>query len=320
MNGFGADIDVPMTVVRGTHFAATAVTAGTLTFRAFVVVPAFRSAQEASGAVDAQIRRLAWTGLAVTAVSGAIWFALQTVAMSGQTWGEAVMSGAMITVLNETQFGLVSEIRLGLTILLAICLAYDRPAVSRWLSLGLALSLVAAIAWTGHAASTPHNLGYVHMAADILHLGAAAVWIGGLVPFVLLLDAGRRHQVLARASLQYDVIRRFSSLGIASVATLIVSGTINAGILVGSLRGLTETEYGWVLMFKIALFAIMLEFAAANRFWLTPRLATVPESEAQSAALRCLTRNSLIEIALGLVIFAVVGALGMLHPAAHLVK
>jgi copper resistance protein D len=320
MNGLGVDIDVPMTVVRAIHFAATAIVAGTLTFRAVVAEPAGRSAREADAKIDAQVRLLAWSGLAVTLVSGAIWLALQTAAMSGQSYSEAVMSGLMITVLNETQFGLVSEIRLGLAILLAVCLAFDRVALSRWLSVGVALSLVAAIAWTGHAASTPGKLGYLHLTADALHLAAAAAWIGGMVPLALLLNADRRSPVSAPASLEHDAVRRFSSLGIVSVATLIGSGVINTWILVGSFRGLIEPGYGWILLFKIAVFAIMLAFAAVNRCWLTPRLAAAPASTAHRDALRGLTRNSLIEIALGLVIFAAVGVLGTLHPAAHLVK
>jgi putative copper resistance protein D len=320
MNGIGLDIDVLMTLVRAIHFAATAITAGTLAFRAAVAEPAFRSAREAAGAIDAQVRLLAWTALAVTVVSGAIWLALQTAAMSGESYGEAVTSGAVITVLNETQFGMVSEIRLGLAAVLAVCLAYDRSVMSRWLGLGSGLLLVAAIAWTGHAASTPGKLGYLHLAADALHLGAAAAWTGGLVPLVFLLNAGRRSHVSARTSLQYDAVKRFSSLGIVSVATLIGSGIINTWILVGSFRGLTETGYGWLLTFKLAAFAVMLSFAAANRFGLTPRLAAVSTREAQRDALRGLTRNGVVEVALGLVIFAAVGLLGTLHPAAHLVK
>jgi putative copper resistance protein D len=316
MNGFGLDIDIATTVVRAVHFAATAIVAGALTFRAAVAEPAYRSTRKASATIDARIRLLAWSGLAVAFVSGAIWFASQAVAMSGQSWGELLTSDAMIAVLNETQFGLVSKIRLVLAILLAICLAFDRVPLSRWLALGLGLCLVAAIAWTGHAASTPGQLGYLHLTADALHLVAAAAWIGGLIPLALLLDAGRRYQVAAPASLDYDAARRFSSLGIVSVATLVISGAVNTWILVGSFRGLIETEYGRVLMLKIAIFATMLAFAAANRFWLTPRLA----ADRTGAALRGLTRNSLIEIALGLVIFAVVGVLGTLHPAAHLVK
>jgi copper resistance protein D len=320
MNGLGVDIDVPMTVVRAIHFAATAIVAGTLTFRAAVAEPAYRSSRGAGAKINALVRLLAWSSLAVTLVSGAIWLALQTAAMSGQGFGESLASGAMISVLDETQFGLVSEIRLGIAILLAICLAYDRAPLSRWLALGSALGLVAAIAWTGHAASTPRGLGYLHLTADALHLAAAAAWIGGLVPLALLLNADRRSQVSAPASLEHDAVRRFSSLGIVSVAILIGSGIINTWILVGSFRGFVESGYGRVLLFKMAVFAIMLAFAATNRFWLTPRLAAAPASATHRDALRGLTRNSLIEIALGLVIFAIVGVLGTLHPAAHLVK
>jgi copper resistance protein D len=321
MDGFGVDIDLPMAAIRAIHFAATAIIAGTLMFRAVVAEPAFRSAREAQATIDAHVRLLAWTGLAVAVVSGTIWLALQTAAMSGQALGEAVASGVMMTVLNETQFGLGSEVRLGLAILLAICLAFDRPAVSRWLSLGLAVGFLAAIAWTGHAASTPGELGYLHLTADVLHLSAAAAWTGGLVPLALLLDASRRRQqVVAWAPLEYDAVKRFSSLGMVSVATLIISGLINAWILVGSIRGLVETGYGWLLLAKVSVFAVMVAFAAVNRWRLTPQLALAPESKAQHSAFRQLTRNVVIEIALGVAIYAIVGVLGIQHPAVHLVR
>jgi putative copper resistance protein D len=71
-------------------------------------------------------------------------------------------------------------------------------------------------------------------------------------------------------------------------------------------------------MLKLLIFAFMLAFAAVNRFSLTPRLA--PSSGNPAAALRQIKRNSTIEIALGLAIFAVVGVLGTQHPAIHLVQ
>jgi putative copper resistance protein D len=49
---------------------------------------------------------------------------------------------------------------------------------------------------------------------------------------------------------------------------------------------------------------------------LTPQFALSSGNEALPA-LRQLTRNSVIEIALGFTIFAIVGALGTLHPAIH---
>jgi putative copper resistance protein D len=205
--------------------------------------------------------------------------------------------------------------RLALAICLAVCLAYDHWQPARWLALGSAVCLVATIAWTGHAASTPFGLGYLHLAADALHLCGAAAWIGGLMSLALLLDVLRRPHAPARPALQLDVVRRFSCLGIVSVATLVISGIINAWILVGSFRALVVTDYGWILMSKIGAFLVMVTLAAINRLWLTPRLAA-PGSN----SLHALTRNTVAEIALGLLIFVLVGLLGTLHPAAHLVK
>ena len=319
MTWFDAEIDGSIMTVRAIHFAATAVCAGALVFRAVVADPALRCQREARALIESQIRKLAWLGLIVTIASGVAWVVLLTMSLSGEGCGEAIMSGALSDVLTLTQFGLVAQVRLALAIALGVCLALDRFAQVRWLTLGAALCLVASIAWTGHAASTPYELGYLHLAADALHLYGASAWIGGLLPLALLLRRGQRFHASAWAKLELDVVRRFSSLGIASVAVLIVSGTINAWILVGSLRALVQTPYGWLLIVKLAVFAAMLALAAVNRFWLTGELALPPGSEAHGVALSLMTRNTRIEIALGLVVFAIVGSLGTLHPAAHLV-
>jgi len=304
MSWFGAEIEGPMIVTRTVHFAASATIAGALMFRAFV---AGRAAP-----IDRKIRDIARIGFAIAVVSGLVWLWLQAVSMSGLGFGEAITSGALFTVIDETQFGLVSEIRLMIAIALAVCLAFDRIALLRRLALVAAVCLVASIAWTGHAGSTPFKLGYLHLASDALHLTAASVWVGGLVPLALLLAAWRRQD---GTSMGLDAVRRFSTLGIASVAALILSGGVNAWILVGSFRGLIVTDYGQLLMLKLAVFAAMLAFAAFNRLSLTPRLASLSKD-----ALRGLSRNTWIEIVLGFSIFALVGVLGTLHPAAHLVN
>jgi copper resistance protein D len=317
MNWFGAEIDAPLIATRTVHFAASAITAGALIFRGFVAEPALRVEPLAKSLVDKQVRAVAWIGIVVTVVSALTWVLLLTMSLSDESLGEAVISGALRDVLNLTQFGLVSQIRLALAVMLAICLAFDRSALWRRLALAVAVSLVATIAWTGHAASTPNTLGYLHLASDALHLTAAAAWIGGLMPLALLLSASRCHP--GWASLKLNALLRFSTLGIASVATLILSGCVNAWILVGSFRGLVVTGYGQLLMLKLAAFAVMLAFAAFNRFVLTPRLA-LSSDQARQDALRALSRNTWIEIVLGLSIFAIVGVLGTLHPAAHLVQ
>jgi putative copper resistance protein D len=317
MDWFGAEINGPLVAVRAIHFAATAITAGSLVFRAVAAKPAWRSEETLAKLLRKQTLGVAWIGLVVAALSGVVWFLLQAVSMSGLPLSEAMTTRVLSTVLNRTQFGLVSEIRIVLAIAVAACLAYYRHPLAEWLAPAAALCLAAAIAWTGHAGSTPGDTGVVHLAADALHLLGASAWIGGLVSLVLVLAAVRHRQSVVSASLAWDSTRRFSTLGIVSVAILAATGIVNAWILVGSFHALVTTGYGRLLTLKLVAFATMLVFAFVNRFWLTPQL-TVSSGELRLETLRQLTRNSSIEIALALAIFAIVGVLGTLHPAVHL--
>jgi putative copper resistance protein D len=320
MSWLGTAIEGPLVLTRAIHFAASATTLGNLMFCAFVAEPALRPSPEGNAIFQSRMVELTWAGLAITAVTGLVWLLLQTMSITGLASGEAMRSGAVLVVVTETQFGLVSEIRAGLAVLLAACLVLDRFDLSRWLALLVASGLVGAIAWTGHAGSTLGELGILHLAADVVHLFGASAWLGGLVGLSVLFAVGRRRSALEWGPLQLEAIRRFSVIGMISVAALIVSGSVNAWILVGSFRALLVTDYGLLLLLKIAAFAIMIAFAAMNRFWVTPRLALAEKNDAAPAPLSALTRNTLIEVALGLSIFAMVGVLGTLHPAIHLVK
>jgi putative copper resistance protein D len=324
MDWFGAGLDGTMIAVRAIHFAATAITAGTLFFRTLVAAPALDSDrmgcsdQTARTLLRAQTLVVSWIALAIALVSGAIWLLLQSASMSGLPFGEAMTSSVLLTVLDETQFGLVMEIRAALGIVLVVCLAWDRLPSANLFAVAVALGLSVTIAWTGHAGSTLGKLGNLHLAADALHLVAAAAWIGGLVPLALLLAAVQRRRTTGSMSLALIATKRFSMLGIASVATLVATGIVNAWILVGSFHALLASQYGRLLILKLTVFAAMLALAATNRFWLTPRLAISSSNAPRLQVIRQLARNSIIEIALGLLIFAIVGMLGTMHPAAHL--
>jgi putative copper resistance protein D len=318
MNGFETGASDWLIVVRAIQFAASAMLAGILLFRIVVAAPALRLAPPAAQIVEVRTLRAAWINLTITAVSGVAWLLLQAPAMSGLPFGEAMTADVIGTVLTQTQFGLISEIRFVLAIASAACLSYDRHSQARWLGLVVSLCLVAAIAATGHAGSTEGAAGIVHLAADAMHLVAAAAWIGGVFSLALLIGATRRTNPHAWAPLVRDATDRFSALAILSVGTLLVTGIVNGSILVGSLHALLVTKYGQLLMFKIALFAVMLAFAAANRFWLTPGISSLPDKGNELDAVRKLRRNCHIEMAVGLAIFAIVGVLGTIHPAIHL--
>ena len=136
------------------------------------------------------------------------------------------------------------------------------------------------------------------------------MWLGGLVPLALLLASLRRQKDAESISVASRVTRRFSTLGVVMVATILISGIVNTWNLVGSVEGLLDTAYGRLLLVKIALFFAMVSVAAVNRFRLSPRLQ-VP------GTLKLLERNSLIEAAIGLLIVLIVAALGVMPPALH---
>src|SRR4029077_13510431 len=96
-------------------------------------------------------------------------------------------------VLFDTDFGRDWLLRLGLIALLAGLLAADlRGTKDSGGFLKTAIVVVAAglagtLAWAGHGNGGAGLAGSIHLAADVLHLIAAAAWVGGLLPLAFLL-------------------------------------------------------------------------------------------------------------------------------------
>jgi copper resistance protein D len=100
---------------------------------------------------------------------------------------------------------------------------------------------------------------------------------------------------------------------------LAASGVLNTWYMTNGLQSFLGTDYGDLVLVKIALLLVMLGFGAANRYWLTPRLLpTHAATEEDTGALRLLCTFVSIEIALGLVVICVVAILGQLPPPGHM--
>ena len=101
--------------------------------------------------------------------------------LSATAWG---------TVLFETQFGRVWQLRLGLIaaafVLVASALAQVKARRALIAVLWLvSVVLLVSLAWISHAAAaTVRPFG---ASGDMLHLCAAGLWIGGLVPLTIFL-------------------------------------------------------------------------------------------------------------------------------------
>ncbi|MFE0577858.1 MULTISPECIES: copper resistance CopC/CopD family protein [unclassified Streptomyces] len=105
------------------------------------------------------------------------------------------------------------------------------------------------------------------MPVDILHLMAVATWLGGLSALLVAL-----YKV---PGIERSAVRRFSRLAFVSVVVLAVTGIYQAWRQTGSWSALTGTEYGRLLLLKVALVVVLLAVSYLSRKW-TARLAEAP--------------------------------------------
>jgi putative copper resistance protein D len=100
---------------------------------------------------------------------------------------------------------------------------------------------------------------------------------------------------------------------------LVITGSYNAWILVGSVSALFGTPYGKLLLIKLSLLLPLLGVAAVNLLRHKPKITDGSQARSAETALRLrkLTRNVIIEAALGMVILLIVGHMGVTPPARH---
>jgi putative copper export protein len=245
-------------------------------------------------------------------LSGAGWFALNAITMSGLSPREAMQTEILKVVLTDTHFGKLWELRGALWIMTAFA-AILLPARARRLALlCLTGALAGSLAWAGHG--TEGNPAGWHLGADVVHLLIGGLWPAGLLPFLLLLTALRKSEGPEKWTAIAAVTRRFSAMSLASVILLSATGLINSLYLVGSPSHLLTTDYGKALTTKLVIFLMMIGLGAINLLRWKPRLSAAPDARAAHVAAR-LKRNVAIEFALGAIILVLVGLLGILPPA-----
>jgi len=259
--------------------------------------------------------RPGWPGI-LTRLGAAVLLLATLAALVAQT---AVMAGSLAEAVKPETLGfMVAGTGIGaayvvraalalLVLLLALALRGDRL----WRSLIVPAVLIAAsFAWTGHGGATEGAWRWAHLAADIIHSVSALIWIGALAAFVALVRRRNRADGLAAA------LVGFASIGTIAVTALVLSGLVNAWVLVGprALPAMLSTPWGVLLAIKLAAFAVMLTLAALHRYRLAPGLSAACASTAPPLAR--LRRTLALEFALGLAILGLVAAMGLLPPPA----
>ena len=242
-----------------------------------------------------------------------------TASMGGVPIGEIDRATVNIMI-SATTTGTVWQVRIAALLLMLYfsIVGWRRPTFALTaLSITAGLAL-ATLAWTGHGAADEGTLGWVHLGADIIHLLAAGIWIGALCALCLLIFRPAARMAKDHIHLSHRALDGFARVGSIVVGLLILSGLMNSWILIGpSKLGMLFTSlYGVLLLGKLLLFGAMLLLAAANRFFLTPALATALQEGDGSSAVRSLRRSLLIESGCAIAILALVAWLGLLAPPA----
>jgi len=192
----------------------------------------------------------------------------------------------------------------------------SRPRPALRLIAGCSAVALATLAWAGHGAMGSGGAGWLHLAADILHLLAAGGWLGALVSLLVLLFDRPIVTDQARIVRLARALRNFSSMGTVLVSTILVTGIVNVGSIVGwgHVTALPQSTYGRLLIAKAGLFLFMLGLASANRFWLTPALSRTGNEADVQMAIRGLRFSVAFETMAALLVLMLVAALGMLAP------
>lgn len=133
-------------------------------------------------------------------------------------------------------------------------------------------ALMATWALVGHAAAG--EAVPLAIAANLAHVLAMSLWLGGLALIAVILRPGQRS-----ADLSLDlvtVLPQFSRLAFGCVATLAATGGLMAVREVGSLEALISTEYGRVLLVKLLAVAVLLALGNVARRWVHRHLPSPP--------------------------------------------
>lgn len=145
--------------------------------------------------------------------------------------------------------------------LVAFAVTVERRAPV-WVGATTAVVALAGFSLEGHSRGL--NRRWAMIGSDVVHLSAAAVWLGGIVALTVAfrstIDAGRLAML----------VRRFSNVALAAVAGVSVSGVLMAWIVLPTAGELTSTGYGLALLLKVALVLVVVALGAINRWLLVP--------------------------------------------------
>lgn len=233
-----------------------------------------------------------WTAALGVAAAGA--GTLLNLALLLDTYAALRWHEAMV----DTRVGRAWLARAALLAVMAAAIAAWRrwPRLAAAAVIGGSVGSLAAITATSHAAATTGSAW--SMAIDLLHGVAAVTWMGAVA------GAIAAARFAPRAAPWRVLMRRFSRLASATVYVLLATGLIGALIHVDSVEKLTATQYGVVLLVKVALVLPLMGVAFYNARWGKTSLADGRRGEPDR-----FMRTATLELGVGLLVVAAAAVL-----------
>lgn len=302
-------IEPAIIAIRLAQYAAVAVLFGTAAFHLYAPVA------DLSPGLARRARALLVAAAALLAIASIAAIIAQSAFFAGSLDG-GLARESLAAVAFQMDLGKAALVRSATAVVALAGLAALAPGRLAWIfAVAFGGMATVSLAWMGHAGAGEGDTGRILLASDVLHLLAAAGWLGALAGFAQLLFVKPATPALTRAL--HSALSRFATVGSMMVAILVVTGVVNTLSIVGlaGIATIWTSAYGQLLLLKLALFATMLGLAAANRFRLTPALAgEIAEAQPARGALRGLRRSVVLETIAGAVVLALVSWLGTLSP------
>lgn len=250
--------------------------------------------------VRRRLRRLLTVAAGVGSAGAVLQVPIASVYGQGLELGDLVGAFDPGLVTNELVSAALVLVGLALAVRSSADTAPDRTT-GRLLVTGAGLAL-AGPSLVGHTrAFAPSPL---LVAADVLHLVAGAVWLGGLVGLVLSLRALAGREVLAAQALA-----RFSTIASGVLLGVAVTGTFLGWRILGSWGGLVGTAYGWLLLGKVAIALVVASLGGWNRWRTLPAVEAAVGFGDRERAAAAVTRAVRVEAVLLVVLIGVTGVL-----------
>jgi copper transport protein len=206
----------------------------------------------------------------------------QGMSIVGSNWLMAFSPSLLWKLVTSSRYGTfwqMREIVIMLTMGIALFQRFSaRPAhvVERLLpplNVVLGGALFVAVSMSSHAAAVNANRLVFAVLVDVLHLCAAAFWVGGMLFIATMyLPVLKRNNVVEQTRSLMAILPAYSPWAIVGVILMAVTGPFSAILHLNSWQQLFTTAYGLALTLKIALVCAMLLISATHVLLLRPRV------------------------------------------------